>query len=275
MEVHVQMLDFLGKAADTIVGMINAGKNRDLQQKMASDNIAMQKEFAQSGIQWRVADAQAAGIHPLAALGAQLSSFNPVTLGDTSAPSTKFGEMGQSLQNAVTRGQDKETKYDTAVKGLQLEKLALDNDLARSRIAQINSAGSAPGIPTSGKTRALPGQGDTPALKLEGQEVVVGPKNDRSRELEPIPDTAYIDTGTGYAPTPGKATKERIEDDFIQQGMWSLRNNLYPTFKKDLRPPSHIKLAPGEFWYFNPLKQEYQIARGMRRGSPIIGRAND
>jgi hypothetical protein len=37
-------------------------------------NIALQREFAQKSIQWKTADAKAAGLHPLAALGAQTNT---------------------------------------------------------------------------------------------------------------------------------------------------------------------------------------------------------
>lgn len=38
--------------------------------KTAKENIKLQKQFAQTGIQWKVADAKKAGIHPVYALGA-------------------------------------------------------------------------------------------------------------------------------------------------------------------------------------------------------------
>ena len=37
-------------------------------------NEALQREFAQNGIRWRAADARAAGLHPLAALGSSGAS---------------------------------------------------------------------------------------------------------------------------------------------------------------------------------------------------------
>ncbi len=40
-------------------------------------NYQQQKEFAQNAIQWRTEDAQAAGIHPLFAMGAATQSFQP------------------------------------------------------------------------------------------------------------------------------------------------------------------------------------------------------
>ena len=52
------------------VGSILGGKiSSDAESSSASQNIVMQKEFAQKGIRWKVEDAKQAGIHPLYALG--------------------------------------------------------------------------------------------------------------------------------------------------------------------------------------------------------------
>lgn len=63
-------------------------------------NTEMQKEFAQNGIRWKVADAKAAGLHPVFALGGSGASYtpNPITIGGGIDPS-----MGQNLSNAVAR----------------------------------------------------------------------------------------------------------------------------------------------------------------------------
>ena len=66
--------------------------------KAAAQQAALQKEFAQNGIRWKVADAKAAGLHPLSALGAQTISYQPVSVGqDFSA----FGQMGQDVSRAM------------------------------------------------------------------------------------------------------------------------------------------------------------------------------
>lgn len=81
----------------------NADYNR-MQIELARENMAMQKEFAQHGLRWRVDDAVAAGLHPLAALGASGSSFSNVSMPlfekDTSARDWSrdvVGRMGQDI----------------------------------------------------------------------------------------------------------------------------------------------------------------------------------
>lgn len=56
-------------------------------------NIALQREFAQHGIRWRVEDAKAAGVHPMYALGAGGAAFapNPIVL-DGGGGSAHYGE---------------------------------------------------------------------------------------------------------------------------------------------------------------------------------------
>lgn len=63
----------------------------------ASKNIRYQKQFAKKGIQWRVNDAKAAGLHPLYALGAQVPAFSPVM----DATGSGLQSMGQDISRAV------------------------------------------------------------------------------------------------------------------------------------------------------------------------------
>jgi len=62
----------------------------------ARSQIKAQKQFAKKGIQWRVKDAKAAGLHPLYALGAQIPSFSPVM----DATGSHLAQMGQDISRA-------------------------------------------------------------------------------------------------------------------------------------------------------------------------------
>lgn len=82
-------------------GSLLAGKmGTDSQEKANRENIAFQKEFAQHGIKWRVQDAEDAGIHPLAALGAQTTSFSPSSVG---GDYSYIDKMGQDISKLVSR----------------------------------------------------------------------------------------------------------------------------------------------------------------------------
>lgn len=69
--------------------------------KLAREQMAMQKEFAQHGVRWRVEDAKAAGIHPLAALGMQSMSYSPVYAQASEGIGSSLAEAGQHIGRAV------------------------------------------------------------------------------------------------------------------------------------------------------------------------------
>lgn len=72
-----------GKIGDWISGVVDRGRddywrdrNEGWQEHMANQSYGRQKEFAQMGIQWRTADAIAAGVHPLYAISGGGAAYN-------------------------------------------------------------------------------------------------------------------------------------------------------------------------------------------------------
>lgn len=117
----------------------------------------LQEKFARSGIQWRVEDAKAAGIHPLYALGANTSSYSgsPISVGtapiaaDTGMASA-VAASGQDIGRAInaTRSQSqREDAFTSTVQGLTLQKMGLENELLASQIKrlQVNANPPMPG----------------------------------------------------------------------------------------------------------------------------------
>lgn len=98
-------------------------------QSEAKTNAKMQEKFAKKGIRWKVADAKAAGIHPLAALGAS-STFTPVTSGFGDSVGAGVAAAGAAIDEAnkeTARGKQKSQVFE----------------LEKSRVAseiQVNSA---------------------------------------------------------------------------------------------------------------------------------------
>lgn len=103
----------------------------DSQHKANRANLRFQREFAQHGIQWRVADAKAAGLHPLYALGAQVPQFSP----SFQAPGTDYAAVGAE----VGRGIHGLTKEGRAMAALNLK--LIESQLAESdaRIGVLRS----------------------------------------------------------------------------------------------------------------------------------------
>lgn len=68
------------------------------QRQANRENRLMQERFASEGIRMRVADAKAAGLHPLFALGGNVPSYSP-----SAQPIFDGGSLGQNLARAATQ----------------------------------------------------------------------------------------------------------------------------------------------------------------------------
>lgn len=163
----------IGAAGGLAGGLIsNASQNQ-----LAQQNYQAQKEFAQNGIRWKVADAKAAGLHPLAALGAQGYTYNPVMVGGSDLGLSAVGEnlanMGQGIDRAMSAKQQAREREamqayesqvrqkDLALKDKQLALLdsEIAQNMANSRLA-LSRAQLPPALPPSTSRSVLPGQGD-------------------------------------------------------------------------------------------------------------------
>lgn len=88
-----------------IVGDVMSQESRS---QSSAQEYERQKEFAQNGIRWKVADAKAAGIHPIFAIGANTPTYSP-----QAAVGTDYGlsQIGQNIGRAIEAGQ---TRYERA-----------------------------------------------------------------------------------------------------------------------------------------------------------------
>lgn len=170
--------DLISAAANVFGGFMNRESSKEanaINAAMAEKNIALQKEFAQSGVQWKVDDAKKAGVHPLYALGAQTTSFSPVSVGavgDTSLGSG-IASAGQDLSRAMAATASKPTRVEAVAQAQAIEKGALENDLLRVQIRKLNSQ-IGPPMPTLADKNPLPGQPvPIPVDKVEGAPVMM------------------------------------------------------------------------------------------------------
>lgn len=130
------------------------------QAALAQQNIELQRDFAQNGISWRIADAARNGIAPLAALGASTPGFSPVSAmfqGDSQQGVPSLGcellsagiqTMSQGLGRAMFGGQSKLAQQsalqDLAYKTKQND--LLDVQIANSKLELAKNAAK-PTIP--------------------------------------------------------------------------------------------------------------------------------
>lgn len=214
--------------------------NRERADAELGMNLAKQEEFAKNSIRWKIADGAAAGLSPLAALGASGTSFSPVSSNYQSTPyqNDTLSRMGQSISRAT---QAASTSYERELHDLQVSSLkldiegkAIDNQIRASQLSQRSQIG--PSFP--GADNFIPGQGNsgssvrpkpaTPTMSQEGR---------LSQEAGWVPTTLMGRTDTGFLPYMPQQLAESTEDDPLAKIDWFVRNRLVPMFTGSGKPP--------------------------------------
>lgn len=158
-----------------------AGKAFDFMNAKSASNKA--RDQAQMAFPMRVKQAQKLGIHPLAALGANVSA------GPQVPAFSNFGDMGQDVSRAVAAGSNVDQRM---LQRLSVEKVLAEIDFIKARTASIQRDQVGPPVPSpthvTGDSNMRPlihGQGDsygTPVLgpgwsQYPRSAVVTGPDN--------------------------------------------------------------------------------------------------
>lgn len=208
----------------------------------AKKNAAMQREFAQNGIQWKVADAKKAGIHPLYALGAQTMTPTPSYIGDNSmgnAISQATQSMGQGLTRSKMATLDSQTRSIALnLSQEQLKNAKIKNEMdtlallsERRRLAANNNPPMPNVLPSNQQTKVVPLQRTS------------SPSPDKQfQEAGNIASTGFAVTPKGLTPVPSNDVKQRIEDQIIPEMIWAAQNYVQPNFN-DKNKPS-LKMLP-------------------------------
>lgn len=256
-------------------GLKQTLENREISKKQ-QEQVKLQKEFAQNGIQWKVRDAQAAGIHPLAALGAQTMSYTPSSIGGSDYADSGVqmaASMGQDISSALFRNSTAEQRQATALQQqsmmLDIEGKTIDNQIRAQQLKQMSST---PAFPSSNSDMPLlTGQGDSRPTAGGGGLVQEHPlyrvhsqPGQPAQEVGAVPDYGFTRTPTGLAIVPSKDVKEKIEDQMIPEFMWAFRNSIKPNFGGGPTPPDKkfYPLPPGyDEWKWNWTAQEFQPYR--------------
>lgn len=267
----------IGGIASGIGSIIGSNNSAASAEAINQANYEHQKEFAQNGIRWKVADAKAAGLHPLAALGAQTSGYTPsAVVGD--APDFSFlRDIGQDVGRAIDakstaaeRAANK-AKIDQGT-DLELEGKALDNDYKRALIrgetqdqalrlanASVRASWSQqlpPAMPSIAPDGSLmPGQGNATSpggIESKPAEIVINEPGRPGQERGSVSELGFTRTNDGgYAPVMSKDAKDRLDDDFIGSSLWHLRNSLPAAFDAERVMPPRSWLPKGSEWRFD------------------------
>lgn len=267
---------FLGGLGSIAGGLFGGGKNK------AADLLGRQMDrqeiWMKNQMQWRVADAKKAGVHPLAAIGSNITapSTPGVSVGDSGSNiGESIGQMGQGIGRAVGALMSKDQKYETALRALQVERGELENAVLRKQLADLTAGPAYPetvasplGQPvgyasgTRGhfspsnypvQVTALPGQGDTPTrVKVTPVEQPASVPGLGHIEAGNIPGVRYIKQGDGYQPMPGKESGlQDMELDNPYAFEFWLKNRVLPSVGTG-EPPDDARLpkdAAG--WWFD------------------------
>lgn len=126
----------IGGAISGVGSLLGAGINAIQQNKINKENAKLQREFAQNSIQWKVADAKKAGIHPLVAMGASGYSAQPSYVG------ANIGEgiagFAKNIGGAIQADARQSIKDNAELRELQIEEARLNNELLKKKIRGDN-----------------------------------------------------------------------------------------------------------------------------------------
>lgn len=197
--------------------------------KAAALSYEYAQRIAQNQIQWRVQDAKAAGIHPLFALGANVSPGSVNVVGGSGNDRSSWSDLGQDLSRSMSAAlsSDDRAAAKTAT-ALALEKAGLENDLLRSQIARENNAQVGPGTPGIAGP-VIPGQGNSAREVLLPDEVTHsrhgGPYQTAGRAMPAT--TAFVNADGTVSIWPSRDAKSSIEDSLYEyEHMY--RNRILP-----------------------------------------------
>lgn len=205
------------------------------------EQLQFQRDLAQQGIRWKVADAQAAGIHPLFAIGAPPFSAAPISVGGGGDSYEFLGRMGQDVSRAVQAALTPEERVNENVakmEQLKLDNAALQNQLLASQIAKLN-AQMGPPLPTApvgSSPVAIAGAGN---FEAKPPEVLnPHPSSVGAQAGPPQPSIEWTRTPTGYASQPPKSGKQEDEFGAPLMAEWLYRNRLQPMLgAQSMAPP--------------------------------------
>lgn len=254
------MLGGLISAGANLIGGLIGNKN---QREINETNVDVSREYAQSGIQWRVADAKAAGIHPLVALGSNYQPSAPISVGSSALPDA-FSSMGQSLGRAADSVLTREERNKkTQLDALTLERASLENELLRSQISTVNRANN-PTLPSfSGDSTVLPGQSDG-RVKIVPNELV---SSDRlGKDAGTLNTYSHsVNHDGSVSVLPSKDAKDLMEDMGPLPWVWYARTALN-------RPPKPKEMPrKGYTWVWNPATLTYS-QRPLQNWKKVSGK---
>lgn len=240
----------MGQGADIHANMVGRFVDNELMRRQSSKAYDRQKEFAQAGVQWRVKDAQAAGVHPLYALGANVSSYAPQSVFDPG-----FSQMGQDVSRAARATMTSEQRVDLemrrALVGSQIQESDARRDLLYAQAARTRME-SGPAFPSGGVPSSDPasyhaplgsGIGHRDMVAVKPSETSSRSSRDASTEAAVPPFFKEYEFRPGFrAALPGKEAAEALEG--VSES-WPI--SLLMLLENERRQPGFIRKLLGAY----------------------------
>lgn len=277
----------IGAGSSLAGGMINATTSKII----AREQMRLQKEFAQNGIQWRVEDAKKAGLHPLYAIGASGATYTPVSQ-DSSAMGNAVADAGAYLGKAVDQSIDRATRKELEQENVEYQRLMregniemmrqnilgkkLDNDYVMQQLknSQKTLASGNPGRPLAVSTpmgeifvnnpdvkrytSKVSGNGASAlaGVNLKKADVTLSTPENPAQVAGANSDYQLIRSRDGYEIVASQPFADATDDDYIAKGLWQFRHFIGDR----LDPPDNLNSASyplpnwapkGTVWRYN------------------------
>lgn len=278
----------VGSVAGGVLGLVGSNNSAANAAAINRQNYEAQKEFAQNGIRWKVADAKAAGLHPLAALGAQTSSYSPSAVVGDSPDYSFLRDAGQGIGRAVEakmtqRERDEEEKRSQLLFNMQLKNAYLEGEERKARIrgldadttlalakaseSSVRNQQQVPALPSlvqdgavipgQSQSRGVNGAFPTGDIQPDVSSVPTSVRGVPSVQAGTPPDVRfYLGTGNTRVPLPTEQAADAMDAAFFSGLDWSIRNKFLPILSNYLPFIPDSNRRPGE--YYDPIYGGYR-----------------
>lgn len=206
------------------------------QKHIDSVNYYRQQEWQKNQLTWRALDAKQAGIHPLAAIGANLTSPSPSMIGGMGNNAADVGSTAKDLGQDISRALMAQTsKHDRKLMDLQLNNAQLDNEMKALEVASRRNKMRQAGNPVPDNIKPI------------ASEVISHIGNSPHLEAGQSPTTAYTKGPNGsLIPIPSQRFKEGSEEMVMPSLQWQAGHYLSPAFGGNTGKPPKKLLKKGK-----------------------------
>jgi hypothetical protein len=234
-----------------LLGLNEQRKQRKQQAAMVQQQRDDQYAFAKSGIQWRVADAEAAGIHPLAAIGAPMNQPAPTMVGGMDGGGMGVSDVVKDLGQDVSRALSaRTTQHQRKLMDLNLRSAKAETEMKELELTS--------------QRRRLQGQIGPPEPQIVPKRITPGIPGKEHIELGQGPSVSFEKgpKGSLYI-VPSKVFKERSEDMFAPEASWNTSEYLGRMFGNRSQPkvPEKYRKMGYTHYEFSPLTGRLELAK--------------